>query len=106
MSESSQTSQASPYKIFISYRRDDTQDTVGHIYYRLKERFGADAIFMDVDAIPMGYDFASYINFVLRQCRVVLIVMGPSWPSVVAQNGPYTGQPRLANPEDHVRIET
>ncbi|HEY1390709.1 MAG TPA: SUMF1/EgtB/PvdO family nonheme iron enzyme [Ktedonobacterales bacterium] len=106
MSESSQTPQASPYKIFISYRRDDTQDTVGHIYYRLKERFGADAIFVDVDAIPIGYDFASYINFVLRQCRVVLIVMGPSWPTVVAHDGPYAGQPRLANPEDHVRIET
>ena len=97
---------SSPYKIFLSYRRDDTQDTVGHLYYRLKERFGAQAIFMDVDAIPMGYDFASYINFVLRQCRVVLIVIGPDWTTLAERAGPYQGQARLANPADHVRIET
>ncbi len=102
----SASDQPSPYKIFISYRRDDAQDTVGHIYYRLKERFGADAIFMDVDGIPIGYDFASYINFVLRQCRVVLIVMGVNWPTVVEKDGPNKGQSRLGNPEDHVRIET
>ena len=40
------------------------------------------------------------------QCRVVLVVLGPAWPSVLANDGPYPGQPRLADPQDHVRIET
>lgn len=105
MNQSGQPS-SSPYKIFISYRREDSQASVDHIYDRLKERFGDKAIFMDVDNIPIGYDFTSYINFVLRQCRVVLIVMGMNWSSVLAHDGPHSGQPRLNDPADHVRIET
>lgn len=100
-------SEASPYKIFISYRRDDSQDSVGHIYDRLKARFGADAIFIDVTSIPVGYVFASYIHHVLEQCRVALIVIGPTWPTIVeTRENPYKGQPRLNNPDDYVRIET
>ncbi|HEY7339552.1 MAG TPA: SUMF1/EgtB/PvdO family nonheme iron enzyme [Ktedonobacterales bacterium] len=99
-------SDSGPYKIFISYRRDDSQATVDHIYDRLTESFGATAIFMDVDAIPPGYDFSSYITYVLQQCRVVLIVIGPSWPTATEKSGAYAGQPRLTNPSDHVRIET
>jgi formylglycine-generating enzyme required for sulfatase activity len=71
----------------------------------LVRAFGRDVIFKDVDSIPPGYEFALYIEHVMRQCRVVLVVLGPSWPSVLATEGAYSGQPRLADPEDHVRIE-
>jgi formylglycine-generating enzyme required for sulfatase activity len=80
---------------------------VGHIYDRLKTRFGADAIFMDVNDIPPGYVFATYIHHVLQQCRVALVIIGPSWPTIVeTRDNPYKGQPRLNNPADNVRIET
>src|SRR6185437_8514953 len=105
MSQPGQTSSSSPYKIFISYRRTDSQATVDHIYEWLVRAFGRDVIFKDVDSIPRGYQFAPYIEHVMRQCRVVLVVLGPSWPSVLATEGAYSGQPRLADPEDHVRIE-
>jgi len=97
--------QPSLYKIFISYRREDSQATVDHIYDRLKDRFGREAIFMDVDGIPPGYSFPGYVDYVLRQCRVALIVLGPSWPTVVEPSGRYAGQARLKDPADHVRIE-
>src|SRR6185437_5787536 len=93
------------YKIFISYRRDDTQDSVGRIYDRLKDHFGRDAIFMDVDSIPPGYSFPGYVKGVLRQCRIALVIIGPTWLSVLSNDGPYTGQPRLNDSADLVRIE-
>ncbi|HEY1389837.1 MAG TPA: SUMF1/EgtB/PvdO family nonheme iron enzyme [Ktedonobacterales bacterium] len=98
-------SDSGPYKIFISYRRDDSQATVDHIYDRLKDHFGRDAIFMDVDSIPPGYSFPGYVKSVLRQCRIALIVIGPSWLSVLSHDGPYKGQPRIADPADFVRVE-
>jgi formylglycine-generating enzyme required for sulfatase activity len=97
--------QPSPYTIFITYRREDSQDTVGRIYDRLKDRFGRDAVFKDVDSVPAGYSFPSYINHVLGQCRVVLVVIGPIWATVIEKEGVDVGQPRLNDPEDRVRIE-
>ncbi len=98
-------SDSGSYKIFISYRRDDSQATVDHIYDRLKDHFGRDALFMDVDSIPPGYSFPGYVKSVLRQCRIALIVIGPAWLSLLSNDGPYKGQPRLADPADLVRIE-
>ncbi len=96
---------AVPNKIFISYRRDDSSATVDRIYDRLKDHFGRDPIFMDVDSIPPGYGFPGYVKSVLRQCRIALIIIGPIWLSVLSDDGPYKGQPRLADPADFVRIE-
>ncbi len=99
-------SASSPYKIFLSYRRSDSQATVDHIFEWLVRAFGREVIFKDVDTIPRGYEFAPYITHVLSQCRVALLALGPSWPTVLATEGAYSGRPRLDDPEDHVRIET
>ena len=47
--------------IFISYRREDSAAYTGRLYDRLSTHFGADQVFMDVDDIPPGADFASHI---------------------------------------------
>ena len=60
---------------------------------------------MDVDSIPPGYSFPGYVKSVLRQCRIALVIIGPTWLSVLSNAGPYTGQPRLNDPADLVRIE-
>jgi hypothetical protein len=44
-------------RIFISYRRSDSQATAGRIYDRLTREFGGHDVFMDVDHIPPGVDF-------------------------------------------------
>ncbi len=102
-------SETDSYKIFISYRRDDTQATVDHIYDWLVRAFarelGAKAIFKDVDAIPVGYGFPGVVASKMRQCRVALIVIGPSWTTLLSHDDPYTGQPRLNDPADNVRVE-
>ncbi|MEO1069554.1 MAG: TIR domain-containing protein, partial [Cyanobacteria bacterium J06638_6] len=88
-------------KIFISYRRSDSEDVAGRIYDRLVTHFGQDAIFFDVDAIPIGVDVRDYIKESLSQCSVVLAVIGNTWLTVTDS----TGNRRLDNPADWVRLE-
>ncbi len=44
--------------IFISYRRQEADYVAGRLFDRLADRFGEDRVFMDVDAIEPGVDFA------------------------------------------------
>ena len=86
--------------IFISYRRDDTQHITGRIYDYLEQEFG-DAVFKDVDNIPLGVDFRTYIDQQVSQCQICIAVIGANWLSVIDHNG----QRRLDNPGDFVRLE-
>jgi hypothetical protein len=85
--------------IFISYRREDSPDISGRIYDSLVLRFGAKAIFKDVDSIPLGVDFKRYLEKQVEQCNVLLAVIGKSWLKK------RIGKRRLDNPSDFVRIE-
>jgi TIR domain len=89
------------HSIFISYRRDDTADVAGRIYDRLADAFTEDAIFKDVDSLPVGRDFGEFIIQSLSRCQICLCLIGPAWITVKDQ----TGVPRLLNAEDWVRIE-
>ncbi|WP_313887616.1 toll/interleukin-1 receptor domain-containing protein, partial [Nodosilinea sp. LEGE 07088] len=85
----------------MSYRRSDSEDVAGRIYDRLAAHFGKDAIFKDVDAIPIGVDVRDYINDSLSQCPVVLAIIGNTWLTVTDSYG----NRRLDNPVDWVRLE-
>lgn len=87
-------------RIFICYRRD-TAAYAGRVYDTLVRRYGADNVFLDIDAIPPGSDFTQALDAALLDCHVVLTVIGRSWLTVV---GPQ-GLPRLEDPEDFVRRE-
>lgn len=87
--------------IFISYRRSDSADITGRIYDRLVEEFGEDLIFKDVDSIPLGVDFKEYLDRKVGECRVVLAVIGDRWVDAADE----TGNRRLEDPDDFVRIE-
>jgi len=88
-------------KIFISYRRSDTQDMTNRIYDKLRAVFGAEAIFKDVDSIHGGVDFRTAIAQALNQCRVMIVVIGATWLNATDR----TGRPRLQDPGDFVRLE-
>jgi len=64
-------------KIFINYRRDDAIGTAGRLHDRLAQTFGRDNLFMDVDHIPAGVDFAEYLHSQVAACDVFLAVIGP-----------------------------
>jgi hypothetical protein len=74
---------------------------VGRIYDRLVPHFGRDAVFKDVDSIPYGANFARYIEDVIKQCSVVLAVIGPGW----ADARDAAAHPRLEDAGDFVRLE-
>jgi hypothetical protein len=90
-----------PRGIFISYRRQDTGDFAGRLYDRLTHRFGQERVFIDVDTIEPGVDFAEAINQAVGTCEVLLAVIGPGWVTATGSDG----HRRLDDPDDIVRLE-
>jgi formylglycine-generating enzyme required for sulfatase activity len=88
-------------KILISYRREDSIDVTGRIHDRLVKYFGSGAVFMDVDSIPYGVDFRTYLDEQVSQCEVFLAVIGRDW----FRGKERKGRSRLEDPGDFVRIE-
>jgi formylglycine-generating enzyme required for sulfatase activity len=90
-----------PPKIFISYRRADTEFPATALYERLTARFGADQVFMDVDAIPAGRNFRRHLQDAVTGCDVVLVLIGKGWLDAHDEQG----QRCLDLETDWVRIE-
>lgn len=88
-------------RIFISYRRADSEGYAGRIYDRLALHFGNDAIFMDVDDIPAGVDFVKYLEKEVQSCDALIALIGKQWLNVKDEHGIR----RLDDPNDFVRIE-
>src|SRR6266496_4956729 len=77
--------------IFVSYRRHESSHLAGRLYDRLADRFGEGQVFIDVDTIEPGVDFAEEISRAVATCKVLLAVIGPAR--------------RLDDPDDIVRLE-
>jgi hypothetical protein len=90
-----------PGRIFISYRRDETDFPAGWLYERLAAHFGPDQVFKDVDSIELGDDFAEVIADAVGACDVLLVLIGARWLEITDA----AGRPRLENPDDFVRLE-
>jgi len=88
--------------IFLSYRREDSEGQAGRLYDDLVAVFGSDSVFMDVAAIQPGRDFRKSIDQSLNSCGVFLSLIGKNWLSAKDASG----QRRLDDPADFVRIET
>ena len=87
-------------KVFISYRRDDTQGFAGRLEDDLSETFGDELIFRDCEIEP-GVDFAARLRATLDSSDVVLAVVGPRWETARDSSG----RLRLDQADDWVRIE-
>ena len=88
-------------RIFINYRRDDSAGIAGRLYDALSVRFGSQSAFIDVDAIPPGEDFISFLERTVASATVMLVVIGPMWLASTSGDG----RRRLDNPGDFVRAE-
>ena len=91
-------------KIFISYRREDSQHQADRLYTALKPHVSdpLNDIFIDIDNIPFGVNFIDYLNGKVEECDALLALIGGGW--LEAKN-PQTGIRRLDDPKDFVRIE-
>ncbi len=87
--------------IFISYRREDSAGWTGRLVGDVKDKFGADRIFSDIDTIEPGADFTDAITRAVGLCDVLLAVIGPRWLTETDTNK----QRRLDDPTDWVRTE-
>jgi hypothetical protein len=87
-------------QIFISYRREGGAGFSGRLADDLGRRFGPNEVFRDVEDIASGEDFVARLDKALRDCRVLLVVIGRTWLTASAD-----GQRRLDNPNDFVRLE-
>lgn len=91
----------SSHRIFLNYRRSDTEDAAGRLFDALCLRFGDNHVFRDIEDIEPGVDFDAVVHEAVGKCDVLLAVIGPSWLTVADKQG----RRRLDNPADYVRIE-
>ncbi|MGQ0776973.1 MAG: TIR domain-containing protein [Pseudonocardiales bacterium] len=65
---------------------------------RLTDRLGPGQVFMDVDTMEPGADFATVIARALAACRILIALIGPTWLTG-------TSRWRLDDPGDFVAME-
>jgi hypothetical protein len=92
---------ASTFHIVVNYRRKDSSGHAGRLYDDLTERFGDGAVFMDIDAIQPGVEFAKVIESAVGGADVFLSLIGPRWLDAADASG----RRRLDLPDDYVRLE-
>jgi hypothetical protein len=81
-------------RIFMSYRRADTEADCALLYRDLDVEFGAARIFRDVASIELGDKFKEEIDKAIEASGVVLALIGPNWDT-----------DRLHDENDWVRYE-
>ncbi len=85
-------------RIFISYRRSDTQGYAGRLSDSLEAYFGGKRVFRDIEDIKGGSKYAKDIEDQLRTADAVIVLIGPNWLSVADENE----ERRIDDPEDWV----
>jgi hypothetical protein len=87
-------------KIFVSYRREDSAANALGISQYLEREFGRKNVFIDID-MRAGAKFPVVLEKRLKECAVMLVLIGPQWLEVRDAEG----KRRLDNPDDWVRLE-
>ena len=90
-----------PLRVFLSYRREDASGHAGRLYDLLAVRYGAERVFMDIDAIPLGSEFGETISRAVASCDVLIALIGRDWLDARDADG----HRRLDDPDDFVRRE-
>jgi hypothetical protein len=88
-------------RVFVSYRREDASGHAGRLYDVLAARYGAERVFMDIDAIPLGSEFRTTIDQAVSSCDVLIALIGRGWVGATDS----AGRRRLEDPDDFVRRE-
>jgi hypothetical protein len=86
-------------KVFLSYRRSDSQDQTGRLYDRLNRAFPG-MFFRDVSEIGVGVDFVAHVERAVGASVALIAVIGPGWIKAAGERGR-----RLDDADDFVRVE-
>jgi hypothetical protein len=87
--------------IFLSYRREDAAPYARLLQFQLRERIPDAPVFLDLDSIEPGLDFAEVIREALDSCTVLVALIGRQWVTLADEEG----RRRLDNPDDYVCFE-
>jgi TIR domain/Pentapeptide repeats (8 copies) len=87
--------------VFISYRRQDSDASAGHLYDSLHRRLPETRVFMDVDGVKGGEDFTHTLATALSSTDLLVAVIGPNWVTANKSDGTR----RLDDPDDFVVLE-
>jgi hypothetical protein len=87
--------------VFINYRREDAGPYARLMKIRLAQHFPGTPVFMDLDSIEAGVDFAEAIDAAVRSCAILIALIGRRWLTITDDEG----HRRLDNPDDLVRFE-
>ena len=87
--------------IFLSYRRADAAPYARLLQFQFRERIPDARVFMDLDSIEPGLDFAEVIREAVDSCTVLVALIGRQWATLTDEEG----RRRLDNPDDYVRFE-
>ena len=90
-------------RIFISYRRSDSQAAARQLGHALIERFGEANVFLDTASLSVGMSWETQIAERVRDADVVLAVIGREWLATSDERG----RRQLLDPhaEDVLRVE-
>ncbi|MFS8102110.1 toll/interleukin-1 receptor domain-containing protein [Lentzea alba] len=69
--------------VFVSYRVREQPGYATLVHRELSTRFGADQVFLASRSIQAGEDYVASVFGTLRQCAVLLAIMGPQWSELL-----------------------
>lgn len=87
-------------RVFISYRRLDSQEFVDLLETKLRERLAGVEIFRDIGGIEAGENWKEKITGKVESSDIMLVIIGPDWLTTEKN-----GERRLFDPDDVVRLE-
>lgn len=88
-------------RVFLSYRRDDSDAYAGRLHETLVRALGPDEVFMDQFSIRPGEQFPWTIQQAVWHAPIMACVIGPKWGSLQDSSGTR----RLDREWDYVRRE-
>ncbi len=88
-------------RVFVSYRRFDSQDIAARIADNLQTVKEVDSVFLDVESIRFGERFPDRLNDEISQADVCLAIIGPNWLGTETERD----DRRIMKSDDFVRRE-
>jgi hypothetical protein len=88
-------------RVFISYRRSDTEMAAGRLREAIAKHFGNQQTFRDKEDISAGLDWLNAIQKAMSDDAIVLALIGPTWLTALDSEG----RRRLDRPDDVNRVE-